>query len=127
MPHTILMSVVFPAPLGPRSAKISPLRISRSIGFSACSPEAYVFVRPEMEMIGAIAASLSVDASGAGSGWKHSRRKHRGHRGPQRPERKEWVGFVHFGRHCRNFRWLETLFGFLCGLCGPLCPLCFRL
>ena len=40
IPHTMLMSVVLPAPLGPRSANISPLRISRLIGLSACRPDA---------------------------------------------------------------------------------------
>ena len=40
MPHTMLISVVLPAPLGPSSAKISPLRISRLMLFSACRPEA---------------------------------------------------------------------------------------
>ncbi len=40
IPHTMLMSVVLPAPLGPSRAKISPLRISRSTLFRAFSPEA---------------------------------------------------------------------------------------
>jgi len=40
MPHTMLISVVLPAPFGPSRAKISPLRISRLTFFSACSPEA---------------------------------------------------------------------------------------
>ena len=40
MPQMMLMSVVLPAPFGPRSAKISPRLMSRSIGFSACRPEA---------------------------------------------------------------------------------------
>ena len=35
IPHTILMSVVFPAPFGPSSAKISPRAISRSTLFRA--------------------------------------------------------------------------------------------
>ena len=37
-PHTAPISVVFPAPLGPSSAKISPLRIVRSTSASALSP-----------------------------------------------------------------------------------------
>ncbi len=40
MPQTMLMSVVLPAPLGPSSAKISPLRMSRSTLSSATWPEA---------------------------------------------------------------------------------------
>jgi hypothetical protein len=40
MPHTMLISVVLPAPLGPSSAKISPRRISRSTFLSAWKPEA---------------------------------------------------------------------------------------
>jgi len=40
IPQTMLISVVVPAPFGPRRAKISPLRISRSMRFSACRPEA---------------------------------------------------------------------------------------
>jgi hypothetical protein len=40
MPQTMLISVVLPAPLGPRSAKISPRRISRSTFLSASKPEA---------------------------------------------------------------------------------------
>ena len=40
MPQTMLISVVLPAPFGPSSAKISPLRISRSTCFSACWPDA---------------------------------------------------------------------------------------
>jgi hypothetical protein len=40
MPQTMLISVVFPAPFGPRSAKISPFSISRSTRFSASRPPA---------------------------------------------------------------------------------------
>jgi len=40
IPQTMLISVVLPAPLGPSRAKISPLSISRSIGFSASTPVA---------------------------------------------------------------------------------------
>jgi hypothetical protein len=40
MPQTTLMSVVFPAPFGPSSAKISPRRISSATSFSACCPDA---------------------------------------------------------------------------------------
>ena len=39
-PQTMLMRVVLPAPLGPSRAKISPLSMSRSSGFSASSPDA---------------------------------------------------------------------------------------
>ena len=38
IPQTMLISVVLPAPLGPSSAKISPLRMSRSTDFSASTP-----------------------------------------------------------------------------------------
>src|SRR6185312_13178843 len=54
MPQTALMSVVFPAPLGPSSAKISPRPIWRSIALSATNPEAYVLVRPLMVTIGSM-------------------------------------------------------------------------
>jgi hypothetical protein len=40
MPQTMLISVVLPAPLGPRRAKISPRSMSRSTLFRACRPEA---------------------------------------------------------------------------------------
>ena len=40
MPHTMLISVVLPAPLGPSSAKISPRRICRSTRSSAVKPPA---------------------------------------------------------------------------------------
>src|SRR6185369_4053438 len=49
MPHTIEISVVLPAPLGPSSAKISPRRISRLTFFSAWKPEAYCLDSPAME------------------------------------------------------------------------------
>src|ERR1700677_532098 len=54
MPQMMLISVVLPAPLGPRSAKISPLRISRLTGCSACTPDAYDFVTFSIEMMGGI-------------------------------------------------------------------------
>ena len=50
MPQIMLISVVLPAPLGPRSARISPSRMSRLTLFSASNPEAYVFDRLEMEI-----------------------------------------------------------------------------
>ena len=40
IPQTILISVVLPAPLGPRRPKISPFSISRSMFLRACRPEA---------------------------------------------------------------------------------------
>ena len=46
MPQMMLISVVFPAPFGPSSAKISPGTISRSIPSSARNPDAYTFVSP---------------------------------------------------------------------------------
>src|SRR5688572_21770543 len=45
MPQMMLISVVFPAPLGPSKAKISPRRISRSMFLSAWKPDAYVLER----------------------------------------------------------------------------------
>jgi len=57
-PHTIPMSVVFPAPFGPSSAKISPRRISRSTSSSARNPDAYVFDSFLMEMIESTRATL---------------------------------------------------------------------
>src|SRR5258706_6532365 len=47
----MLISVVFPAPLGPSKAKISPRRISRLTRLSAWKPEAYVLERFDMEMM----------------------------------------------------------------------------
>ena len=38
IPHTALISVVLPAPLGPKSANISPGCISRLISSSASKP-----------------------------------------------------------------------------------------
>src|SRR5689334_9600605 len=52
MPHTMLISVVLPAPFGPSSPKISPRRISRFVRFNASNPDAYVFVKSLIEMIG---------------------------------------------------------------------------
>src|SRR3990172_228201 len=51
IPHTMLISVVLPAPFGPSRAKISPSRMSRSMRFSASPPVAYFLVRPEMDTI----------------------------------------------------------------------------
>src|SRR5215813_12250451 len=59
IPQTMLISVVFPAPLGPSSAKISPRRIVRSTRRSAWKPLAYVLLTPDTDRIGA-AASLRV-------------------------------------------------------------------
>jgi hypothetical protein len=39
MPQMMLISVVLPAPFGPSSAKISPLRISRLMSFQRLKPE----------------------------------------------------------------------------------------
>src|SRR5450631_3812796 len=54
MPHMTPISVVFPAPLGPSSAKISPLRISRLTASSATSPDAYFLETAITEIIGDI-------------------------------------------------------------------------
>src|SRR5262245_20615653 len=51
MPQTMLINVVLPAPFGPSRAKISPRRIPRLTPFSACKPDAYVFVRPEISIM----------------------------------------------------------------------------
>src|SRR5207244_12404351 len=51
IPQMALMRVVFPAPLGPSNAKISPRRMSRSMFLSARKPEAKVLERFDMEMI----------------------------------------------------------------------------
>src|SRR4051812_801801 len=45
IPQMMLMSVVLPAPFGPRSAKISPRRIARSTFVSARNPDAYSLLR----------------------------------------------------------------------------------
>jgi hypothetical protein len=51
MPQMTPMSVVLPAPFGPRSAKISPRRISSDTFFSASKPDAYVFESFSTKMI----------------------------------------------------------------------------
>src|SRR2546423_7799348 len=45
IPQMMLMSVVLPAPFGPRSAKISPRRIARSTFVRARKPDAYCLLR----------------------------------------------------------------------------------
>ena len=54
MPQTTLISVVLPAPLGPSSAKISPLAISRLMASIATRPESNRLVTATTEMIGDI-------------------------------------------------------------------------
>ncbi len=51
MPHMTPMSVVFPAPLGPRSAKISPFAISKLTASRAVRPDAYFFVTAVTDII----------------------------------------------------------------------------
>src|SRR5579862_1782992 len=53
----MLMSVVLPAPFGPRSAKISPRSIVRSIGCSAATPLAYDLVSCSIAMTGGTLAA----------------------------------------------------------------------
>src|SRR5262245_23596289 len=48
----IEMSVVFPAPFGPRRARISPSSMSRLTFLSATKPDAYVFERFWTDTIG---------------------------------------------------------------------------
>src|SRR5258706_9843999 len=59
IPQTMLISVVFPAPLGPSKAKISPRRMSRLTPLSAWKPDAYVLERFDMEMIGGMDATIA--------------------------------------------------------------------
>src|SRR5664280_2505953 len=54
MPQMTLISVVLPAPLGPRRAKISPFSISRLIASIAVRPESNRLVTAATEMIGDI-------------------------------------------------------------------------
>src|SRR5687767_9169585 len=54
MPHTMLISVVLPAPFGPSRAKISPFWISRLVLCRACTPDLYDLVRFWIEMMGAM-------------------------------------------------------------------------
>src|SRR6202020_1332353 len=51
-PHTTPISVVLPAPFGPRRAKISPLAISRSIAWRATRPDLYRLVTAAIDIIG---------------------------------------------------------------------------
>src|ERR1700686_2933336 len=59
MPQMMLIKVVLPAPFGPRSARISPRRIVRSIRLSALRPPAYVLLRPVTVTTGDKADGLS--------------------------------------------------------------------
>jgi hypothetical protein len=52
IPQVMLMSVVLPAPFGPSSAKISPFMMSSDNGFSAWTPDLYVFETSLIVMIG---------------------------------------------------------------------------
>src|ERR1700716_3598307 len=52
MPQMMLIRVVLPAPFGPRSARISPRRMVRSMRLSACRPLAYVLLTPATVTIG---------------------------------------------------------------------------
>src|SRR4249920_1098024 len=58
IPQITLISVVFPAPLGPSNAKISPRRMSRSIPLSAWNPEAKVLESFETEMMGCFESAI---------------------------------------------------------------------
>src|SRR5438876_5757214 len=62
MPQMVLISVVFPAPLGPSKAKISPRRMSRSTLLSAWKPEAKVLERFDTEMIACMEAPIDTGA-----------------------------------------------------------------
>src|SRR3954454_4541115 len=59
IPQMMLMSVVLPAPLGPRRAKISPRRISRLMRFRALKPGAYVLDRFRTETAGCIGLAIA--------------------------------------------------------------------
>ena len=54
IPVIIDINVVFPAPLGPNKAKISPLFISREIFSSALNPLLYVLYNELIDIIGFI-------------------------------------------------------------------------
>src|ERR1039458_5625139 len=56
MPQMTPISVVLPAPLGPRSAKISPFAISKLTASIAVRPDLYLLVTAETETIGDIDA-----------------------------------------------------------------------
>src|SRR5439155_20804636 len=55
----MLINVVLPAPFGPRSARISPRRIVRSMRLSAFRPLAYVLLRPVTVTMGGEAEGFS--------------------------------------------------------------------
>ena len=57
MPQIAEISVVFPAPFGPSSARISPSSIARSIPFSASKPEAKVLRSPSTRTMAGISVS----------------------------------------------------------------------
>ncbi len=54
MPQMMLMSVVLPAPFGPKRAKISPLSIVRFVAVRAWTPLAYDLVSSTMEIMDGI-------------------------------------------------------------------------
>jgi len=58
MPQMVLISVVLPVPLGPRSAKFSPRRLSRSMFRSVWKPETQVLDIFDMEMIAGVGATI---------------------------------------------------------------------
>src|SRR3546814_19851951 len=60
MPQTMLISVVLPAPLGPRRAKIPPRRLSRSIALSAWQPYASVLPSALIHTLGCLRGPVSV-------------------------------------------------------------------
>src|SRR5437867_6334600 len=60
----MLISVVLPAPFGPRNANMSPFRIARSTCFSAWNPVAERLGRVETEMIAVMAATIAKVADG---------------------------------------------------------------
>src|SRR2546426_856330 len=62
MPQMVLISVVFPAPLGPSKAKISPRRMSRSTFLSAWKPEAKTLERFDTEMIACMEVPIDTGA-----------------------------------------------------------------
>src|SRR5580765_1987501 len=61
IPQTMLMSVVLPAPFGPRSAKISPGSISRLMFLSALKPDAYVLERLVTERTGCMGPCVAAE------------------------------------------------------------------
>src|SRR5439155_6898542 len=75
IPQMMPISVVFPAPLGPSSAKISPRRMPRLMFLSARRPEAYVLERFVTEMTVCMEFGIEDGARSKGPARRRTQRR----------------------------------------------------